>query len=72
MISEGFKVGWRKANAFIMRLHELGIVGDLDAKLPRRVLPKSAEDLSPEVAQFVERAGYSLDKVAEDIQRKGM
>lgn len=56
-ISEGFNVGWRRANRFIMRMSELGIVGDLDAKLPRKVLLHSMEELPQETIELLMRNG---------------
>lgn len=59
-ISEEFSVGWRRANKFIARLHEMGIVGDLDAKLPRKVLVHSVEDASPVVAELLRKSGFNI------------
>lgn len=56
-IAEGFSVGWRRANDFIVRLHELGIVGDLDAKLPRKVLVHSLEDAPPATTKLLRSSG---------------
>lgn len=61
MISEAFRVGWRRANDFIMRLHELGIVGELDAKLPRKVLIHSVMDAPPEVVKLLQKCGIMKD-----------
>ena len=60
-ISEGFSVGWRRANRFIMRMSELGIVGDLDAKLPRKVLLHSMEELPQETIELLMRNGLYKD-----------
>lgn len=59
-ISEGFSVGWRRANEFIARLHDMGIVGELDAKLPRKVLVHSVEDASPAVAELLRKSGLNI------------
>jgi DNA segregation ATPase FtsK/SpoIIIE-like protein len=63
MITESFNVGWRRANEYIKRLHDMGIVGVLDAKLPRQVLPDSCEALSAETVTFLNRYGYSDDQI---------
>lgn len=58
-ISENFGVGWRRANGFIIRLHEAGIVGELDAKLPRKVILHSVSELSRDTAELLRRSGIS-------------
>lgn len=54
-ISEKFGVGWRRANGFITRLHKSGIVGTLDAKLPRKVILHSVEELPKDIAELISR-----------------
>lgn len=58
-ISEGFSVGWRRANELIMWLHDFGIVGNLDAKLPRKVLLHSVEEVPQIVQDLLHRYGIS-------------
>lgn len=60
-ISEWFNVGWRRTNRFIMQMSELGIVGDLDAKLPRKVLLHSVEELPQEAVELLRRNGLYND-----------
>jgi len=64
-ISDTFKIGWRRANGFIEKLYELGIVGDTYAKLARSVLIFQLEDLSSETVDFLGQHGYT----SEDIQK---
>lgn len=63
MLMGKFNLGWNRANRFIERLYDLNIVGGLDAKLPRAVLPHSAEDLSPETTCLLEQNGFDLDQI---------
>jgi len=68
MICDTFNVGWRRAKRFLDRLNELEIAGDLDAKLPRAVLPIKVEDLSKKVIDILERNGYTEDRVREALR----
>lgn len=58
-------MGWPKANGFVERLHTLAIVGALQGRQPRSVIPTCIEDLSEEVMRFLTRQGYT----EEDIQK---
>ena len=49
-----FNMGWPRANVFLDRLHELGIVGDPHGKLPRKVLVACIEDLTEDVISFLD------------------
>ena len=55
-----FKFGWNRASRFIERLNDMGLVENLDAKLPRRVLPKSVDNISEDVVDFLLRNGVSM------------
>lgn len=70
MITEAFNFGWRRANGFIKRLHDMGIVGDLDAKLPRMVLPQSIEDIPTKTVKFLENNGVANDDIVTILGRK--
>lgn len=61
-LSEQFGIGWRRANNFISELNELGIVSDLDAKLPRKVLIRSAADLPKNALDLLAQNGVSVQK----------
>ena len=67
LISESFGVGWRRAKGFMSRLQDLGIVGELDAKLPRKVILHSVEDLPQSVARLLQKPD-SEDLPAENDQ----
>lgn len=67
MLSENFHVGWRRANELIGQLHDAGIVGELDAKLPRKVLPQCIEEVPEAVLDILEHNGISSDTVSNAI-----
>ena len=69
-IDETFKVGWRKAKEYINRLQELGIVDDLNAKLPRTVLTKAIDDLSEDAMNILNTNGISNDAIVSAISQK--
>lgn len=66
-ISENFGVGWRRANNFIKRLYELGIVGELDAKLPRKVLVQSVENIPAEALSIMQSNGIPMESIMATI-----
>lgn len=70
MLSEAFNVGWRRANGFIRRLYDMGIVGDLDAKLPRRVLLQFIEDVPERVMEFMLSSGISMEQITRAMNAK--
>lgn len=71
LISETFGVGWRRANGFIKRLQDVGIVGNLDAKLPREVVPQYIETIPEEVIEVLLHNGISFEEIADMINRRG-
>lgn len=64
-IDQVFKTGARKAGRLIEKLYKLGVAGDANVKLGRKVLPVCIEDLSEEVINFLNRHDYT----PEDIQK---
>lgn len=66
-ISENFGVGWRRANNFIERVYELGVVGELDAKLPRKVLVQSVESIPAEVLSIMQSNGIPMESITATI-----
>lgn len=56
-ISENFSIGWRRANSSITQLHKLGIVGELDAKLPRKVILHSIRELPQNIVEYLQENG---------------
>lgn len=69
MLSEKFGIGWRRANGFINTLNEFGIVSDLDAKLPRKVLVQSVEELRKDVVDLLANYGISEQQLNEGFRR---
>lgn len=70
MITEVFNFGWRRANGFIKRLHDMGIVGDLDAKLPRQILPQFLRDIPNETIEFLMKYGVSENDIVTILGQK--
>lgn len=71
MICDTFHIGWKRANAFLNKLHNLEIAGDMYEKLPRAVLPRDIEDISAETMDFLSKSGVSVDDIAAAIQNRG-
>lgn len=69
-IIETFNIGWRRANGFLERLCEFGIVGDIYKKLPREVLPISVEDISAETMDFLSKSGVAVNDITTAIQNR--
>ena len=58
-LKDAFNMGWPRANEFIDRLHEIGIVSAPHGKLPRNVLFTCAEDLPENVVGFLDSMGHT-------------
>lgn len=69
-LCESFKIGWSKANSFLGRMQDMGIVDGLDAKLPRTVLFNSVEELPQKVVDILQDARISLEDVSSAIATK--
>lgn len=69
-IMKAFGYGWNRASHVINRLYEFGVVGDLDAKLPRKVIPQSMDEVSDKAKELLQRCGCSEDIVAETIRNR--
>lgn len=72
MLIRTFNLGWNRANQFIERLYDLGIVGDLDAKLPRKVLSQSIDDVSEDVLELLTHNGFSEKTVADFFHKRNL
>lgn len=70
MLSENFHLGWRRANELIGQLHDAGIVGELDAKLPRKVLPQCFEEVPEAVLDILRHNGISSETVSDAISNR--
>lgn len=70
MLSEKFHVGWRRANGLIGQLYDVGIVGELDAKLPRKVLPQCIEEVSEVALDIMVHNGISREAASEAISNR--
>ncbi len=69
-VMKAFGYGWNRASHFIDRLYAVGIVGELDAKLPRKVIPQTVDEMSDKMKEFLRNCGYSEDMVAEVIRNR--
>lgn len=71
-IMSQFKVGWARASKFVDQLCQWGIISELDAKLPREVLPHSPEEIPSEAVDFLTNY-IEPEAIAEvfDQQRNG-
>lgn len=63
-IIEQFRMG-NRAYGIVDDLCNMGIVGNQFANQPRKVIPKTVEDLSSETVAFLERHGYALETISE-------
>ena len=57
MIVDNFGGTWRKANDFMTQLQEFGVVEELEAKLRRKVLLHSVEELPQDAIDLLQRNG---------------
>lgn len=62
LLMRKFGIGWGRADSFMHRLNDLGIVEELDAKLPRKVLVQSVSDLPEEVRNFLSKNDFHLER----------
>ena len=67
MLMKEYNFGWNTASKLVSRLEDLGIVGRLDGKLPRDVIPSRPDDIPEEIIKFLEAAGYSKGSVIDAI-----
>lgn len=70
LLMREFNIGWKRADNLMKRLNTLGIVEDLDTKLPRKVLTQSFDDMPKEALELLEKNGYIVDVVSETIHNR--
>jgi len=70
MICEKFGIGWKRASIALDKLYQLGVIGDMYAKLPRAVLPILLCDLTPEAINFWKCGGYTTDDIQKALNIK--
>ncbi len=63
-IIEQFRMG-NRAYTIVNDLCKWGVVGDQFANQPRKVIPKTVEDLSSDTVAFLERHGYAPETISE-------
>lgn len=69
-LCESFKIGWSKANSFLAKMQDMGIVDGLDAKLPQTVLFNSAEELPEKVIDILQNIGISFEDISSVMTDK--
>lgn len=57
LMADNFGISWRSANRYMEQLQESGIVSELDAKLPRKVLLHSIAKLPNDILELLQRNG---------------
>ena len=70
MICDTFHIGWKRANAFLRRLHTLEIAGNMYEKLPRAILPQVVDDISDQALEFLAKSGISMEDITTAIQKR--
>jgi S-DNA-T family DNA segregation ATPase FtsK/SpoIIIE len=70
LIKDTFGMGWSKANKFINKMLEFGVVEDLESKLRRSVLPSNVEELSEESLKLLNQYGYTYEHIQAAIGRR--
>lgn len=70
LIMKKFGIGWNRANELMDDLNKLGVVESLDAKLPRRVVADTMDEISEEVLELLMQNGVSREKVEEAVNSK--
>ena len=66
-IMKTFGYGWNRASHFIDRLYEFGIVGELDAKLPRKVILQSIDEIPANVMKLLINNSISAEMISNII-----
>lgn len=69
-LCESFKIGWSKANSFLGRMQEMGIVEELDAKLPRAVLLSSVDEVPEKVMEILQNNRISIEDISSAMAGK--
>ena len=65
-----FGYGWNRARHFIDRLYEFGVVDELDAKLPRKVILRSVDEIPENVMQLLLNNGISIEMISNSISKQ--
>lgn len=69
-LQERFHLGWTAANRLMDQLTQRGIVNVLSGKLPRAVLPKGIDDISPDTIKLLEDNGFSREKILQTFDKR--
>jgi S-DNA-T family DNA segregation ATPase FtsK/SpoIIIE len=72
LLCNTFNIGWKRANSILEKLTELGVVGDMYAKLPRPVLPRKIEDIAAAIIDKMSLYGISTNDIATALNRNSL
>ena len=69
-ICSKFHIGWNRAKGFLDRLQDMGLVGDIYAKLPRMVLPYSVSDIPQDTMDFLQDNDVLQEEIIQAISSR--
>lgn len=69
-ICNKFHIGWNRSKGFLDRLQDMGVVGDVYAKLPRTVIPYSITDLPKDTMKFLQNNNILQEDVIQAINSR--
>ena len=69
-ICSKFHIGWNRAKGFLDRLQDMGLIGDIYAKLPRTVLPYSVSDIPRDTMDFLQDNNFLQEEIIQAISNK--
>lgn len=67
-LTQNFQIGWNTAKNFMIKLEDLGIIGELEAKLPRKVCIEIPE----KTLDFLKSNGYSDEQIDGLLQKRSI
>lgn len=70
MVCDTFHIGWKRANTFLNKLHNLEITGDIYEKRPRTILPRCVDDIPVEMMNLLSKNNIFIDDIAAAIQNR--
>lgn len=69
-ICNKFHIGWNRAKRFLDKLQDMGLVGDIYAKLPRSVLPYSVSDIPQDTMDFLQSNNVLQKEIIQAISNR--
>lgn len=71
LLMRKFSIGWKRADDFMAILNAIGIVENLDAKLPRKVIVKSLCDLTEKQVDLLLQTGITQEEMDSLVGSNG-